>query len=248
VHDAFCYSCAAQRYQSETNAKPTQAAPPAREIVEQSAKSVPPIPNLANEISADGPAPAVASRREELSTRSRELAEEEIVARRQILREQCTHYNAVAVAYTSKPSDASIANSSLSTFGAKDLPRNVQLFEQLMYLASMLAIVATALTGFPPLWNENPFAAVVAFILVIVFWLWIWRFFITQTTRQHRNWARWVWLTLGVGNLMLAVADFQQDGWLDGLFVLAIALTWAAAVFFVFTGDARSWFENGPTS
>lgn len=69
---------------------------------------------------------------------------------------------------------------------------------------------------------------------------------IWQAARKRRNWARWVLLAIGALSIVPELQHFS-GGLLAGFCSLASFLTAGAGLFFVFTGDARNWFEASLT-
>lgn len=124
----------------------------------------------------------------------------------------------------------------------KHLPSNVARFEQLMYLSLGLALVETALE-----WNRI-FAEVhgnVRFAVFVVYFYTFLALCIWQAAREHKNWARWVLLIL----YAIALPASLQPG-LTLVAVIMRAgqfLAAAVALFLIFTGNARPWFDRSVT-
>ncbi len=74
-------------------------------------------------------------------------------------------------------------------------------------------------------------------IVVLLIW---------QAARKRRNWARWALLTIGVLGIVPELQHFS-GGPLAGFCSLASFLTAAVGLYFVFTGNARGWFESSRT-
>jgi hypothetical protein len=79
-------------------------------------------------------------------------------------------------------------------------------------------------------------------ITIPLFWLIVWR---------HRNWARWVLFTLFVVLLLPCLnypQQFEPDEIPMTVSIYVTALVQAVAFYFIFTGDARPWFEGSAVS
>ena len=122
----------------------------------------------------------------------------------------------------------------------KHLPSNVARFEQLMYLSLGLAVIETALEWDRILAAAHGSVRVAGFVVLYLYGflaLCIW-----QAAREHKNWARWVLLILFA---IALPASFQSDLTLIAV-ILRIGQFLAAtiALFLIFTGNARAWFER----
>jgi len=125
----------------------------------------------------------------------------------------------------------------------KNLPSNVRRFEQLMYLSLALSLGEAALE-----WRQFVAApSVPAFGVFAAFFYALAIFLIWQAARRRANWARWVWLILGILSLPASFSHFEPN---PGVYLLAGILrvggflALAVALFFIFTGNARGWFET----
>jgi hypothetical protein len=122
----------------------------------------------------------------------------------------------------------------------RSLPSNVARFEQLMYLALGLAVIETALE-----WNQIFAAAHGSVRLAVFVALYFYAFLalcIWQAAREHKNWARWILL------IFFAIAlppSVRLDLPLIAVILRASQfLAAATALFLIFTGDARAWFDR----
>ncbi len=129
------------------------------------------------------------------------------------------------------------------------MPKNVLLFERLMYGSLLIGILNIILDGPRRLASPEvqaaggaPFLYGVGFITLAVLVLLIW-----LIARRRKNWARWLFTVLFLIGLWPAYQNFIQL--LEGnppvayLCVVQLLLQ-LAALYFVFTGDASSWFEK----
>ena len=122
------------------------------------------------------------------------------------------------------------------------MPAQVALFERLYYASLALGLINSALQ-----FDHFTRMASVAFVisvqlLVLVFLvLMIW-----LVARRRKNWARWLMLILFVVGTPLSIPTiwqtFQVNILWGGISVVQIILQ-AAAIYFVFTADARAWFR-----
>lgn len=126
----------------------------------------------------------------------------------------------------------------------KNLPSNVQRFERLMYISLGLGLIDTPLEWNRLVADSHESAGVAALGIVLSYAIVV--LLIWEAARQRRNWARWVLLAIGALGIVPELQHFSS-GLLAGFFSLASYLTAAAALFFVFTGDAPGWYEASPT-
>jgi protein-S-isoprenylcysteine O-methyltransferase Ste14 len=123
------------------------------------------------------------------------------------------------------------------------LPRNVLLFEMLLYLSLTLDALSVAFQDRTP--NAEMTEQMIAvstvmaagLILLLVY-------FVRLAARGRKNWPRWVLtaaLVLSVISLVQVIAanGVQLDSAIE---VVSCALT-AAGLYFSFTGDAVGWFN-----
>ena len=130
------------------------------------------------------------------------------------------------------------------------MPSNVARFEQLMYLSIALGVIVDALE-----WNQlvllaGPvggalfvlvFQSIVLASDVILIWL---------IARRRKNWARWLALIsflVGIPFSMNTYIDLFQSGALAGILDTAQDLLQLVALYLIFTGNARDWFQHPAT-
>jgi len=128
----------------------------------------------------------------------------------------------------------------------KHLPSNVGRFQQLMYLSLGLSLIEAPLESNE--WDRlvadtgSAYFAVFAALFIYAFAvLLIW-----QAAREHKNWARWVLLILFALSLLATFRHFEPSArfnLLAGILIAGEFLAWGAALFLIFTGNGRSWFE-----
>ncbi len=124
----------------------------------------------------------------------------------------------------------------------KHLPSNVGRFEQLMYLSLGLSLIETPLE-----WNQlvaDTGAGFAVFGALFVYGFAV--LLIWQAAREHKNWARWVLLILFALSLPATFRRFEPSprfNLLAGILIAAEFLAWGTALFLIFTGNGRSWFE-----
>jgi hypothetical protein len=126
---------------------------------------------------------------------------------------------------------------------AMTLPKNVLLFEVLLYLSLMLDAVSVAFQDRTPSAEMTDSMITVAslmsvgMILLLVYFVWL-------AAQRRKNWPRWALfavLVLSVVPLVEVIA-VRGLGFDSGIEVISCALT-AAGLYFSFTGDARGWFN-----
>lgn len=129
------------------------------------------------------------------------------------------------------------------------MPTNVVLFERLMYASLCIGLLNLILDG--PRQASAPemeqlggpaFFAAVAIGTLAVLLLFIW-----LIARRGKNWARWLFAALFVIGLWPTIQNIigllGTNPPVAALSVAQIVIQ-VAAIFFVFTGDARAWFEK----
>jgi len=124
-----------------------------------------------------------------------------------------------------------------------NVPRNVLLFEVMLYLSLMLDALSVAFQ------DRTPDASVTASTITIAtamagFMILLLLYFVWLAARQRRNWPRWVLaaaLLFSVGSLWQAIdqSGLELD---SGIEIVSCLLT-AAGLYFSFTGDAQDWFD-----
>lgn len=124
----------------------------------------------------------------------------------------------------------------------KNLPSNVARFEQLMYLSLGLAVIETVL-------ERDRFLAQNGSVRLLVFVAWYVYGFVAlciwQAAREHKNWARWALLIL----FATTVPALLESGLtlIEAILRVAQFLLVVAALFLIFTGNARPWFDRSVT-
>ena len=124
-----------------------------------------------------------------------------------------------------------------------NVPRNVLLFEVMLYLSLTLDAVSVAFQDRTPSGQMTEQAIAVStlmqggLILLLVF-------FVYLAAQQRKNWPRWVLaavLVLSVISLLAVIGERGVE--LDsGIEIVSCVLT-AAGLYFSFTGDAQGWFN-----
>jgi branched-subunit amino acid permease len=124
-----------------------------------------------------------------------------------------------------------------------NVPRNVLLFEIMLYLSLMLDAVSVAFQDRTPDAGVTSSTITIAtamtgmLILLLLYFVWL-------AARRRKNWPRWVLaaaLLFSVGSLWQAIGEIGLE--LDsGIEVVSCLLT-AAGLYFSFTGDAQDWFD-----
>ena len=124
-----------------------------------------------------------------------------------------------------------------------NVPRNVLLFEVMLYLSLTLDAVSVAFQDRTPSGQMTDQAIAVStlmqggMILLLVF-------FVYLAAQQRKNWPRWVLAAVLVLSVISLVAVIGERGVeLDsGIEIVSCVLT-AAGLYFSFTGDAQGWFN-----
>ena len=124
-----------------------------------------------------------------------------------------------------------------------NVPRNVLLFEAMLYLSLLLDALSVAFQ------DRTPDASVTASTITIAtamagFMILLLLYFVWLAARQRRNWPRWVLaaaLLFSVGSLWQAIDESGLE--LDSGIEIVSCLLTAAGLYFSFTGDAQDWFD-----
>ena len=124
-----------------------------------------------------------------------------------------------------------------------NVPRNVLLFEIMLYLSLMLDALSVAFQDRTPDAGVTASTITIAtamtgvLILLLLYFVWL-------AARRRKNWPRWVLaaaLLFSVGSLWQALGEsgLALD---NGIEIVSCLLT-AAGLYFSFTGDAQDWFD-----
>jgi heme/copper-type cytochrome/quinol oxidase subunit 4 len=123
------------------------------------------------------------------------------------------------------------------------LPRNVLLFEVLLYLSLTLDALSVAFADRTPS-GEMTDQMIMVVTLMQAGLILLLVYFVYLAAQRRKNWPRWVLaavLLLSVISLLqvMGSSGFQFD---SGIEVISCALT-GAGLYFSFTGDAQGWFN-----
>ena len=127
-------------------------------------------------------------------------------------------------------------------------PSNVILFEQLWYLSLGIGVIQSILQWHREVALAHAAGRGIHFILFIQgFVLAVTVLFIWLIARRRKNWARWVLLTVTIVGIPFALPGLSlllRSGLVTATLVCAQNLAQVAALYLVFTGDAREWFRS----
>lgn len=129
------------------------------------------------------------------------------------------------------------------------MPRNVTLFERLMYASLLLSVAVLALDG--PRLMDKPevraaggltfvFITLLVTIALIALFVWL-------IARKRQNWARWVFTLFFIIGLWPFAQNLMEMLQASPVATVASGVQLAmqaAALYFVFTGDAVPWFSK----
>ena len=152
---------------------------------------------------------------------------------------------------TTEPSLTPIEPTTAPSLNATELPSNVAWFERLMYLALGIALIETFL-----LWdyivdvfvNDLGYPDQVSTFLMMLVSFALWVLFVWQAARRRKNWARWV-LFISTA-IQVSLTIYRWTGLskyltpLDQGLRICQSLVLAIALFLIFTGNARGWFQG----
>jgi len=125
-----------------------------------------------------------------------------------------------------------------------NVPRNVLLFEVMLYLSLMLDALSVAFQ------DRTPDAGVTSSTITIAtamagFLILLLLYFVWLAARRRKNWPRWVLaaaLLFSVASLWQAIGE-SGGLELDSSIEIVSCLLTAAGLYFSFTGDAQDWFD-----
>jgi K+ transporter len=125
------------------------------------------------------------------------------------------------------------------------MPTNVARFEILMYLALAMTVLITIFdfNRFAPIVGAGLIVGTISGVVVLTTLL-VW-----AAARRRQTWARWFLLALfivGMPGYAMAFLEFAEGSILTAAMSVVRILCAAAALYFVFTGDARDWFRRPP--
>jgi peptidoglycan/LPS O-acetylase OafA/YrhL len=124
------------------------------------------------------------------------------------------------------------------------VPRNVLLFEVLLYLSLTLDALSVAFQDRTPS-GEMTEQMITVVTLLQAGLIMLLVYFVYLAAQRRKNWPRWVLaavLLLSVISLLQVIAStgIQLD---SGVEVISCVLT-ATGLYFSFTGDAQGWFNS----
>jgi uncharacterized membrane protein HdeD (DUF308 family) len=121
------------------------------------------------------------------------------------------------------------------------MPNSVAMFERLAYACLTFEVLAILID---PLnraaWGLSG-TVLVAAIAVLITSLIVW-----ATARRRQNWARWLYLVLGVigmASTLWSFTDAEQTWWVHTLNVAA-DLCFLAAAYHLFSRESAPWFRR----
>ncbi len=123
------------------------------------------------------------------------------------------------------------------------IPKNVQLFEVLLYASLMLDALSVAFQDRTPSAEMTESTIMVATLLAACLILLLF-YFVWLAAQRRKNWPRWALfasLVLSIISLFQIIGEggLQFDSAIE---IVSCALT-AAGLYFSFTGDAQGWFN-----
>jgi cell division protein FtsW (lipid II flippase) len=124
-----------------------------------------------------------------------------------------------------------------------NVPRNVLLFEVLLYLSLMLDSVSVAFQDRTPTGDMTDqmimAATIVAGSMILLLF-----YFVYLAARRRKNWPRWVLAAALVLSVISLVQVIGQRGMeLESAIEIVSCVLTAAGLYFSFTGDAQGWFN-----
>ena len=125
-----------------------------------------------------------------------------------------------------------------------NVPRNVLLFEVMLYLSLTLDALSVAFQDLTPGGGQMTDQAIAVSTLMQGGMILLLVLFVYLAAQQRKNWPRWVLAAVLVLSVISLVAVIGERGVeLDsGIEIVSCVLT-AAGLYFSFTGDAQGWFN-----
>jgi cell division protein FtsW (lipid II flippase) len=124
-----------------------------------------------------------------------------------------------------------------------NLPRNVFLFEVLLYASLMLDSLSVAVQDRTPTddaTDQMIMAGTIldgGMILLLLYFVWL-------AARHRKNWPRWVLAAALVLSVMALFQVIGENGLeLDSAIEIISCLLTGAGLYYSFTGDAQGWFN-----
>jgi cell division protein FtsW (lipid II flippase) len=124
-----------------------------------------------------------------------------------------------------------------------NLPRNVFLFEVLLYASLMLDSLSVAVQDRTPTADTTDQMIMTGtildggMILLLLYFVWL-------AARHRKNWPRWVLAAALVLSVMALFQVIGENGLgLDSAIEIVSCVLTAAGLYFSFTGDAQGWFN-----
>ena len=124
------------------------------------------------------------------------------------------------------------------------IPRNVRLFEWLMYSTVVITLIAAPFNArfYQAIKRFGLIDLPIGLVAIGIFALIIW-----GIARKRQNWLRWTMAAIFVISLpniirgdLLIISVEPLNAWLS----LLTSLIQACAYYFIYTGDAVPWFQN----
>jgi uncharacterized BrkB/YihY/UPF0761 family membrane protein len=124
-----------------------------------------------------------------------------------------------------------------------NLPRNVFLFEVLLYASLMLDALSVAVQDRTPTENVTE-QVIMANTIIGGVMILLLLYFVYLAARRRKNWPRWV---LGAALVLSVISLFQVIGTngleLDSVIEILSCILTGAGLYYSFTGDAQGWFN-----
>jgi|SRR6516162_1851287 len=124
-----------------------------------------------------------------------------------------------------------------------NLPKNVFLFEVLLYASLMLDAISVAVQDRTPT-NDITEQVIMANTIIGGIMILLLLYFVYLAARRRKNWPRWV---LAAALILSVISLFQVIGTngleLDSLIEIVSCILTAAGLYYSFTGDAHGWFN-----
>jgi cell division protein FtsW (lipid II flippase) len=124
-----------------------------------------------------------------------------------------------------------------------NLPRNVFLFEVLLYASLMLDSLSVAVQDRTPTADTTEQMILTGtvldggMILLLLYFVWL-------AARHRKNWPRWVLAAALVLSVMALFQVIGENGLeLDSAIEIISCVLTAAGLYYSFTGDAQGWFN-----
>ena len=129
------------------------------------------------------------------------------------------------------------------------MPSNVARFEILFYTSVVLGVLTFLLDAKHVSQKAEASFLFIGIVLVLTFGLLV--LLVWLSARRRKNWARWVVFIvflLGLVPFLFSLPEMFTSSMLRGSVATVQMILQSVAIYLVFTGNAKPWFEKQPAA